>query len=80
MDVRRPDEYAKGYIDDAINISMSDIETFKIEVSKLDTSKPIYLYCYSGVRSNRIGKVVKKLGFEEVYDFSGGWKVWSKQW
>ncbi len=78
IDVRRPDEYAKGYIDDAVNIDIADLDIFKQEIAKLDKTKPIYLYCHGGRRSNNAAKVVRELGFDTIYDFSGGWKVWSK--
>lgn len=78
VDVRSVKEYSKGHIDDAINIDISNKEKFKNEVGKLDKSKPIYIYCYSGGRSNRASKLLEAEGFIEIYDFSGGWKSWSK--
>ena len=79
IDVRTPEEYANGHIDDAINIDISNVEIFKAEVSKLEKSQPIYLYCHRGGRSNNATKVLKELGFQTIYDFSGGWNAWSAQ-
>jgi len=79
IDIRTPEEYANGYIDDAANIPIADKATFITEFSKLDKEKPVYIYCYSGVRSHRAGNLLKELGFKEIYDFKGGWKVWSSQ-
>ncbi len=79
VDVRTAKEYNIGHIDDAINIDISNKEKFKEEVSKLDKSKPIYIYCHMGGRSNRASKLLENKGFIEIYDFSGGWKTWSKQ-
>jgi len=79
IDVRSAKEYNNGHIDDAVNIDISDKENFKQEVNKLDKSKPIYIYCHVGGRSNRASKVLETIGFVEIYDFSGGWKAWSKQ-
>jgi len=78
IDVRTEDEYSLGHIKEAINIGIKNKREFKNQVSKLNTSQPIYLYCQSGVRSRRAGKVLRKLGFDSIYDFSGGWKTWSK--
>lgn len=78
VDVRSAKEYNAGHIDDAMNIDITDKEKFKNEVRKLDKSKPIYIYCYSGGRSNRASKLLEVEGFLEIYDFSGGWKSWSK--
>lgn len=79
VDVRSAKEYEAGHIDDAINIDIADIENFKQEISTLEMSKPIYIYCHMGGRSNRASKVLETAGFKEIYDFSGGWKAWSKQ-
>ncbi len=79
VDVRSAKEYSDGYIDDAVNIDITDMENFKQEVNKLDKSKPIYIYCHSGGRSNRASKILETAGFKEIYDFSGGWNAWSKQ-
>lgn len=79
VDVRSAKEYSDGHIDDAINIDIADKEEFKEKISKLDKTKPIYIYCHIGGRSNRASKVLETAGFTEIYDFSGGWKTWSKQ-
>ena len=79
VDVRSAKEYSEGHIDDAVNIDIANKNNFKQEVSKLDKSKPIYIYCHKGGRSNRASKVLETAGFKEIYDFSGGWKAWSKQ-
>lgn len=79
VDVRTEKEYNNGYIDDAININVLNLDNFKKEISKLDKKKPIYIYCHSGGRSNKASKVLEELGFLEIYDFSGGWSTWSKQ-
>ena len=79
VDVRTAKEYNAGHIDDAINIDITDKGNFKKEISKLDKSKPIYIYCHMGGRSNRASKVLTTEGFKEIYDFSGGWNAWNKQ-
>jgi len=45
IDIRTPEEYANGYIDDAANIPIADKATFITEFSKLDKEKPVYIYC-----------------------------------
>lgn len=79
IDVRTAKEYKAGHIDDAINIDIRNGSAFREEVAKLDKTKPIYIYCHSGGRSNRASKILEELGFKEIYDFSGGWSTWSKQ-
>ncbi|WP_081415719.1 rhodanese-like domain-containing protein [Aquimarina latercula] len=77
IDIRTVEEYTNGYIDDAINISIANREKFVSEFQKLNKKKPVYIYCYSGWRSHRAAKLLVKLGFNEVYDFKGGYKAWS---
>ena len=77
VDVRTPEEYEAGHIDDAINIDMRNEKGFKNSMEKLDKDRPIYIYCRTGGRSGMSAKVLSDMGFKEVYDFSGGWKAWS---
>ncbi len=79
VDVRTPKEYRLGAIAHAVNIPIAKRKTFKAQCLKtLHKDTPVFLYCYRGVRSSRAGKILKRLGFSEVYDFSGGWKAWQE--
>ncbi len=78
IDVRSPQEVANGVIPKAQNINYYD-DDFKQQLSKLDKSKPTFVYCMSGGRSGRAMGVFKELGFREVYDLSGGYNAWSSQ-
>ncbi len=51
-------------------------ETFKSELDKLDKNKKYLIYCHSGNRSGKSLKIMKDLGFNEVYDLSGGILHW----
>ena len=79
VDVRTPDEYNAGKIDDAINIDYFDQETFKKEFEKLDKNKAIYVYCRSGHRSHESAVILEKMGFKEIYDLKGGYIAWSEK-
>lgn len=79
VDVRTPQEYQEGFIDDAINIDFMNPNSFNEEFLKLDNSKPLYIYCRSGNRSQKSVPQLQKLGFTEIYDLKGGYKAWSKQ-
>lgn len=78
VDVRTPKEYQAGHIDDAININIFDKNTFLTQIKELDKEAPIYLYCHIGGRSGKASKILEKLGFKSIYDFSGGWRAWEK--
>lgn len=77
VDVRTEQEYNQGSIDNAINISFADKKKFVSAFQKLDKKKPVYIYCYSGWRSSRAAKLLASIGFMKIYDFKGGYKMWS---
>lgn len=79
VDVRTEKEYLAGHIDDAININVLNETSFNEKIKELDKSKPVYVYCLSGVRSNKASNIMQRLGFMTIYDFSAGWSAWSKQ-
>ena len=79
VDVRTPQEYQAGYIDDAINIDFMNQETFKEAFEKLDKTKTLYIYCRSGNRSQKSVPLLKAMGFKEIYDLKGGYNAWSQQ-
>ena len=76
VDVRTQDEYNDGYIDDAINIDYYEEDTFIQKFDQLDKNKPIYIYCRSGNRSQKAGKILQELGFKEIIDLKGGYDAW----
>ena len=79
IDVRTADEYQNGHIDDADNIDYYNSENFKIEIEKYNKKEPIYIYCKSGGRSKSASKLLDKMGFTTIFNYSGGWNEWSKQ-
>ena len=77
VDVRTPDEWSEGIIKEALLINYFD-DNFKTELSKLDKTKPIAVYCKSGGRSGKTTKLLVELGFKEIYDLKGGYSSWNK--
>ena len=77
IDVRTPEEFKDGHIENAILIDIKSVD-FRNKIQKLDTEKPVYLYCKSGKRSGTASKVLKELGFKEIVDLEGGYLAWSK--
>ncbi len=78
IDVRTPSEFETGHIAKSVNIDYYDQE-FSTKIGKLDKSKPIYVYCRSGVRSSNSAEILKKLGFKTIYNLNGGVLNWSSQ-
>ena len=50
IDVRTPDEYKSGHIPGAKNIDVKNWN-FDQEIGKLDSCRPVAVYCRSGMRS-----------------------------
>ncbi|WP_445665177.1 rhodanese-like domain-containing protein [Fodinibius sp. AD559] len=71
IDVRTKSEYNNARLkktDYNFDISASDFEE-KIET--LDKDKNYFLYCRTGSRSGRASQVMKRNGFENVYNVGG---------
>lgn len=75
LDVRTPEEFAEGHIEGARNLNFFDSD-FREQLDKLDKEEPIFIYCRSGNRSGKAGKIMQELGFEQVYDLEGGYMAW----
>ena len=78
IDVRTPDEFSGGHLDQADNINYNDAG-FETKIQKLDKSKPVFVYCLSGGRSGKAAAKMKELGFQEVYDMQGGILAWTSK-
>ncbi|GAB1307878.1 hypothetical protein KH5_05610 [Urechidicola sp. KH5] len=78
IDVRTEEEYEGGYILDAENINFTS-DDFKDEMNRLDKKTPVLVYCMAGGRSTKATAVLEKLGFEKVFNYTGGYGEWSEQ-
>lgn len=75
LDVRTPKEYAEGHVNGSVNINYFD-KNFEDQVGKLDSTKPVYVYCHSGGRSSKAMNVMKGEGFATIYNLTGGYSAW----
>ena len=75
IDVRTPQEFAGGHIENAINID-SSTSAFREELNKLDRDKTYLIYCYSGTRGSKALSIMEELNFRKVYNISGGITAW----
>lgn len=70
IDVRNPSEYDGGHIPGSINFAMSRVLK-EAENEFPDKAQPLFVYCQSGARSARAGKLLELLGYESVTDLGG---------
>lgn len=75
IDVRTPEEFAKGHLHSAKNINWNGND-FDRQIEKLDKSKPVFVYCLSGNRSSAAARHMRSKGFEEVYHLKSGIIGW----
>ena len=78
LDVRTPEEFAGGRIDNATNIDWQG-ENFVKSTEKLDKNKPVYVYCRSGKRSLKASEKLEELGFKKIYNLDGGYLKWNAE-
>ena len=62
-------------MDNARNIDWN-ADGFDANVSSLDKSKPVFVYCLSGGRSSAAAQKMHNLGFTNVYELEGGLMKW----
>ncbi|WP_296751523.1 rhodanese-like domain-containing protein [Thiobacillus sp.] len=77
LDVREDKEYAAGHIPKARHIPLGQLAGRLQELDKFK-SKPILVACRSGQRSARACGMLKKAGFETVYNLAGGIVAWQR--
>ncbi|TVZ56101.1 rhodanese-related sulfurtransferase [Lutibacter sp. Hel_I_33_5] len=78
LDVRTPKEIDEGYIIGARFANFYDKDFYKNASSQLDKSKPVYLYCRSGKRSEKSAKILQENGFV-TFNVIGGYNQWKKE-
>jgi rhodanese-related sulfurtransferase/glutaredoxin len=78
LDVRTASEYTNGHISKALQADWTNKDQFKDRISYMDKDKPVYVYCLSGARSAAAADWMRKNGFQQVYNLSGGINAWKK--
>ena len=68
IDVRTPEEFMAGHIEDSSNVEWEIISSIIDEVKK---DQQIYLYCRSGRRSQKGTDILINLGYEDVTNLGG---------
>ena len=77
LDAREEEEFAVSHIPGAVHIGYNHWS--KEAVKNINMEKKIVVYCSVGYRSEKIGKKLKDLGFENVYNLYGSIFEWANQ-
>ena len=75
IDVRESDEWRQGHIANAIFIPRGFLE-LRVEEKVPDHKTPVILQCASGTRSLLAARTLRELGYENVYNLTGGFNAW----
>ena len=69
IDVRTPEEFSAGHLENAINVPLQNISSISSVAS--DKNTVLYLYCRSGRRVKMAISELRKLGYNNLHDFGG---------
>ncbi|WP_426491691.1 rhodanese-like domain-containing protein [Hymenobacter sp. 102] len=75
LDVRRPDEFARGHLPGALNVEVTASD-FAQRVATLNPDRPVCVYCRSGARSATAARQLSQAGFSTVAHLVGGILDW----
>ncbi|MHA8111336.1 rhodanese-like domain-containing protein [Lactobacillaceae bacterium Melli_B4] len=71
IDVREPDEYNAGHIEQSRNVPLPEIDKFNE-----DSKRSIYVICQSGRRSQRAAEILIGKGYNAV-NVEDGMNLWT---
>jgi molybdopterin/thiamine biosynthesis adenylyltransferase/rhodanese-related sulfurtransferase len=77
LDVREKDEVRSGYIDQAISVPRGFLE-MQVSGQIQDPDQEVIVYCAGGVRSLLAGRVMRDMGYNNVYSMAGGITRWKE--
>lgn len=72
LDVRTPSEYRHGHFPGA---KLIPVDELREHIGELDTSKPVYVNCHSGLRSYIACRILSQEGFA-AYNLAGGYRLY----
>ncbi len=68
VDVRTPQEFASGHLDQAVNFPLSELDK---HFATIDKDQPIVVYCRSGNRSGIAYDYLSEQGFTQIHNGGG---------
>lgn len=75
VDVRNYEEYQEGHLEGALNIDLMT-QRFVEYFSELDKETQLFIYCSTGSRSKVAVKVLREMGFLNLYNLENGILEW----
>jgi hydroxyacylglutathione hydrolase len=75
LDVREPSEVSAGAIEDSVRIPLSQL---KARSAELDRGKLLVVHCKGGYRSSIATSLLRRDGFRDIANLTGGFDAWKK--
>lgn len=75
IDVRDPDSYEAGHIENAEHVNDNNIADF---MEQPDFNRPLIVCCYHGNMSQGAADYFNEQGFKETYSLDGGYEGWKE--
>ncbi|MGB8215839.1 MAG: rhodanese-like domain-containing protein [Candidatus Methanoperedens sp.] len=76
LDVRDKEEYAEGHIPGAVNIYVGELEG---RANDVPSNRPVVTVCALGNRAGLGASILKRQGFDRVYNLIGGMRAWKEK-
>ena len=73
VDVRTPGEFSTKKIKGFKNIPLNDLAN---KMNQIPQDKKIVVICQSGARSTAASRQLKKAGYKEIFNVTGGMNLW----
>jgi rhodanese-related sulfurtransferase len=70
LDVRTPQEFSEGHIENAVNLDMQN-PNFSSQIQNLNKTKTYIVFCRSGNRALTASQKMSEIGLETVYSKQG---------
>lgn len=74
LDVREPDEFARGHLPGALNLPLDQLRS---RLSELPLKRPIVAYCQVGMRGYLATRILVQKGFDAI-NLAGGYRTWTQ--
>jgi len=77
IDLRTVESFSQGHIVSARSVPMEELDAHMGKLQSLK-SKPVLAVCNAGITSTKAMDLMRKAGFETVYNLKGGMSAWSQ--
>ncbi len=76
IDLSSEEEYKELHIPGSVNYDNESPEFTRV-LAFLDRSRPYFIYCRNGERSETVMRLMEEMGFRRVYALMSGLPAWS---